>query len=111
MIWSNTANPAGLRSKSDLKMPLISYVAFIFKGQEEKESIKKLRVLTFALVKQYNFKCMCSSYNFAIQPSCEEFPLVANEILEEKIFFLNFKPLTINISIYLIIYSKSFKDL
>ena len=66
MIWSNTASPAGLRSKSVLKMPLISYVAFIFKGQKVKEIMKKRRAFTFALVKQYNFKCMCSNYNFAI---------------------------------------------
>ena len=66
MVRSITASPAGLMSKSVLKMPLISYVAFIFQGQKETEIMKKLRVLTFALVKQYNFKCMCSNYNFAI---------------------------------------------
>ena len=58
MVWSNTASPAGLRNKCDKKMPLIGYVAFIFKGPKEKKIITKLRVLTFALAKQYNFKCL-----------------------------------------------------
>ena len=56
MVWSNTASPAGLRNKRDQKMPLIGYVAFIFEGLKRKKIIKKLRVLTFAPAKQYNFK-------------------------------------------------------
>ena len=58
MVWSNTASPAGLRNKCDQKMPLIGYVAFIFKGPNGKKIITKLMVLIFALVKQYNFKCL-----------------------------------------------------
>ena len=56
MVWSNTASPAGLRNKQDQKMPLIGYVAFFSEGPKGKKIIKKLRVLTFAPAKQYNFK-------------------------------------------------------
>ena len=58
MVWSNTASPAGLGNKCDKKMRLIGYVAFIFKGPKEKKFLRKLRVLTFPLAKQYNFKCL-----------------------------------------------------